>query len=368
MNILLCSDKFKGSISAKGVCEALLEGLKEVNKDILITSIPMADGGDGSIAILKELIDLKRKILSTVDPLGRPIEGEYYHSDDSAYIELATASGLVLLKDEERNPMHTSTRGTGILIKDAIASGFKNIYLFIGGSATNDGGIGIAHELGFQFLVDTGGQIAPIGGNLIHIDRLNKESAIDLEEVHISIFCDVTNPMFGPNGAARVYAKQKGASPEEIQTLDKGLVNLAKLLEAHSGKKLSEMSGLGAAGAVSACLVALMRAELKDGFQMMSKMTSLEETIRNSDIVITGEGKIDSTSFQGKVVGNVVQLCEKYKKKCGIVAGVIDDIDASGLVYQKSIMDLTNDTQKAMSQPNQFLKAMGKEIANLFCS
>ena len=364
MRILLCPDKFKGSLSAVEVCDTLAEGLKAQINNVEIISHPLADGGDGSIAVLKKYLALESISVDTVNPLGRQIKADYYAFKDTAFIELASASGLVLLSEADRNPIYTSTLGAGLMIKNALERGYKNIYLFIGGSATNDAGIGIACALGFVFLDKDQNKLEPIGGNLIRISSMVNKSEFNFDEVNIKVMCDVTNPMYGEDGAAYVYAAQKNASPKEIETLDKGLINFAQCLNNQIEKDLSKEPGMGAAGAVGASLVGLMKAELQIGFQMIAEFTHLEQAMQDVDFVITGEGKIDDTSFKGKVVGNVLALCEKYKIKCGIVGGKVDPLfdNAGRFEFVKSVISYAEDFEDAMQSPKKYLKKIGEEI------
>lgn len=364
MKILLCPDKFKGSISAEDVCAALTTGLLSADDSLQIVSRPMADGGDGSIDILKSLLRLDRLTVQTTDPMGRNIVAEYYHSTEAAFIELASASGLVLLTEAERNPQLTSSRGTGLMIKDAMERGFQKIYLFIGGSATNDGGIGIAQALGYHFLDEHGAPLEPIGSSLLNIRKIVNNSAQSIDNLDITVLCDVTNPMHGSNGAAHIYAAQKGASTKDVLSLDEGLRNFASILEGQGHGDLSTMQGMGAAGAVSASLVGLLQAQMKNGFQMLADVTNLEDAIKDADLVITGEGKVDGTSFQGKVVGNVLLLCKKHKTQCGVIGGMIEEVSGlnSDILFKKAVISLANSLSDAMSSPERFLIAIGKQV------
>ena len=364
MKILICPDKFKGSLSANDVGNALKEGLLSTNKELEISIHPLADGGDGSIEILKRFYDLHRSAVETVDPLGRSIVAHYYTSKDTAFIELASASGIVLLQEEEKDPLKTSTLGTGLMIKDAIDRGFKNVNLFIGGSATNDAGIGIAHALGFRFLDYKYEELEPIGINLDLIQSIQNNSKNDFEDIAINVLCDVINPMYGPDGAAMVYASQKGASDEAILLLDRGLMSFARLIKVERSIDLAHHLGMGAAGAVSASLVALLNAKMENGFQLLSKLTEFENAIANSDLVITGEGKIDATSFQGKVVGNVLRLCKKHKIPCGIFGGIIEKLgnDEHDFIFEKSIMAIAKNQKDAMQFSKDYLVEIGKAL------
>ncbi|MDF1698379.1 MAG: glycerate kinase [Saprospiraceae bacterium] len=364
MKILLCPDKFKGSLSAERVCQALQEGLLDVNPNLQIINHPMADGGDGSIDILNALLSLAPILVQTFDPLGRPIEAQYFHSETTAYIELASASGITLLDQKERNPLITSTMGTGVMIKDALDKGFEKINLFIGGSATNDAGIGIANVLGYDFLDKNGNLLHPNGVNLSKIKQIKHPRTYDHENLEIIVLCDVTNPMYGPQGAAFTYGAQKGASPRDIHTLDDGLKNYADLLLAQQKIDLLNQPGMGAAGAVGASLVGLLNARLENGFQLLSRETKLENAIQNSNFVITGEGKVDATSFQGKVVGNIASICKKNNKPFGIVGGIIDELSdiSTEPKFRQSIISLAKDFNEAMNFPEKFLVNIGKAI------
>ena len=365
MRILLCPDKYKGSLSAIEVCTALAEGLKVHIEAVDLVIHPLADGGDGSIEVLKNFLPLESISVDTVDPLGRKMKTSYSAFRDTAFIELASASGLVLLSESDRNPTYTSTLGTGVMMKNALERGFKNIYLYIGGSATNDAGIGIAQALGFVFLDKDKNELKPIGENLIKITSIVNKAEINFDEVKITVMCDVTNTMYGEDGAAYVYAAQKNANPEEIEILDLGLRNFAQCIKSQYDIDVAKMPGMGAAGAVGASLVGLMKAKLQNGFQMISDLTDLEQTMLDVDFVITGEGKIDATSFQGKVVGNVLALCEKHNLKCGIIGGMVDPLGehSERFEFAKSVITYAEDFEDAMRSPKKYLKKIGEEIS-----
>lgn len=327
----------------------------------------MADGGDGSIDIIGGKLDLSSINMRTVDPLGREITDQYYYSHDVAFIELAGASGLALLAEEERNPIQTSTFGTGLLIKDALNRGFTKIYLFIGGSATCDAGIGIASALGFDFVQSDDTVLHPTGGNLINIHAIKKKhNNFNFNSIEIVVLCDVTNGMHGPDGASFVYSPQKGASPQDVTLLDDGLKKYAKILESTTQKNLAEVPGMGAAGAVAASLVGLMNARIENGFEALSEMLHLEEAIKNADFVITGEGKIDKTSFRGKVVGNVIAMCDKHNTPYGLVGGILEKLPdiKSNFILHESIIEIAGELQTSMSSPKIYLRKIGKNIAN----
>lgn len=368
MNILLCLDKFKFSLTANEACAALSKGILSKGDSLNVISHPMADGGEGSLELVKEILNLKSISVHTLDPLGRKIKAAYTTSDDTAFIELACASGLSLLKKQERNPMLSSTLGTGLMIKDAIENGYKKIFLFVGGSATNDGGIGIAKALGFDFLSEDKSSLDPIGMNLAKIHTVINTKTSDISSLDLTVLHDVSNPMHGPDGAAFTYAQQKGASQEDIISLDEGLKNYASILNRNLNYDIGSISGIGAAGAVSASLLALLNAEMKDGFEVLAEITNLEEKIKNSSLVITGEGKVDASSFQGKLVGKVISLCKKYKVPCGIVAGNIQELKINNetIAFSKSLQSRAIDVNDSIESAEKYLVEIGLEISEEF--
>lgn len=366
MKILIAPDKFKGSLSALEVCQAIGEGISNACPAASIDFHPMADGGDGSLEILQNHLSLKSEEVSTLDPLGRPLIATYFRASESAFIEVASASGLVLLKEDERDPLKASTLGTGLMIKDAIEKGCRLIYLFLGGSATNDGGIGIASALGYQFLDKNGKALEPNGANLLQINGIQQTSQAKQSPLEIILLCDVNNPLFGPNGAAHVYAKQKGASNEEINILDQGLENLSQHLFRHTHRKVSELPGSGAAGGIAASLVALFGAKLKSGFNTIAELTGLEQQVQIADIVISGEGKLDTQSLQGKVIDGITALCKKYEKDLYVFAGKNDlPQDHLGSLPVKkvfSIWELAGGLEDAMQNGKEYLMHLATRL------
>ena len=366
MKILIAPDKFKGSMSAQEVCEAIGNGLKKIDSSLEIKYHPMADGGDGSLEILSSHLSLEKIEVKTVDPIGREISTHYFISSDAAFIEMANASGLVLLSKSERNPLFTSTIGTGKIIADAIKKGFKNIYLFLGGSATNDAGMGIATELDFQFLDEQKNELHPIGENLSKVKFIHSSPIFDFEKIKITLLCDVNNPMFGMDGAAFVYAPQKGANEKQVLLLDDGLKNFGSILKNHSNIDVSQLSGGGAAGAIGAGLVALLNAKLEKGFETIAQLTNLEKEIESADWVISGEGKLDEQSLQGKVVNGIANLCKKHNKPLSLLVGEnklstyqIDSLKAKQIF---SIIDKANNIQDAMSNGHLYLNKLSSQL------
>lgn len=367
MKVLVSPDKFKGSLSANEICQIVERGLKRQNKSFEIIAHPMADGGDGSLEILSEYLNLKSQAIQTVDPLGRGILAQYFVSPNAAFIEVASASGIVLLKEDERNPLITSTYGTGKMIADAISKGFQNIYLFLGGSATNDAGIGIASSLGYLFLDEQKRILKPIGENLSSIRYIKPTLDFDLKNIQLILLCDVTNPLVGENGAAYVYAPQKGATVEQVKYLDDGLSVFSQVIYKQFGKNISNLRGGGAAGGIGAGLTALFDAKMKSGFEVIASLTNLEKRIQEADWVISGEGKLDAQSLQGKVIDGVANLCKKYNKPLTLLVGKNDlqtkEMKILGAKYIFSIVDNAKNLQDAIANGSKYLEEIAEKLA-----
>lgn len=307
--IILAPDSFKGSLSAAEAAQIMAEGLQSRIPDCVIEQIPLADGGEGLLDILQASRSGERIERATLDPLGRPIQRHYllWAEERCALVELASASGLPLLRPEERNPLHTSTEGTGLLIADALQRGAREILLGIGGSATHDGGTGILRALGVR-LLDAQGEVLSGGGEILEqIATIDCSRLIpEARKAHFTLICDVENPLCGERGAAAVYAPQKGATPAMVEQLERGSRHWARLLHATTGTDVSNLPGAGAAGGVAGGLHALLGAELKRGIEVIFQHLAFEERIRGCDWIITGEGRIDQQSLMGKVPGGVL--------------------------------------------------------------
>ncbi len=326
MTILIAPDKFKGSLTAQQVCKAIEEGLLSINSSLKIVSIPLADGGEGTSDLLTDFIGGSTVCVTVLDPLFREIESTYGISKDGkiAFIEMAKASGLQLLSSIERSPLTTTTFGTGQLIKHALERGANHIILGIGGSATNDAGMGMAEALGYSFLSAAKKKLKPVGKNLVLL------ASIDTDHIHpllpnakFTVLCDVQNQLRGIGGAAYVFGPQKGASQEEVKILDRGLRRFKKIAEATFKTNL-DFPGAGAAGGLGAGAKVFLKATMSGGFDFISRFTKLEDTIRRVDIVITGEGKIDQQTLSGKVVRGVAQLAARHQKTCIAFTGICD--------------------------------------------
>jgi len=368
MKILIAPDKFKGSLSAHQLSDLLASVLTKEGHECTVH--PLADGGDGSIEILEHYLDVEKVFLKTIDPLGREISCFYLRSGDTAFIELASASGYALLQKEELNPMHTSTKGTGRLIRHAIDAGAKQILLFLGGSSTNDAGVGILSELGFSFLDGKGQILEPVGKNLIHISSFSGPDANKHLQSEFILLCDVTNPLYGKNGAAYTYARQKGASDKEIIALDEGLKSFAQVIRDKLEIDVQAISGAGAAGGIPAGLIALLGAHKKSGADHFMDLSGFNSHLDDCDIVITGEGGLDGQSLQGKVPGTVLNRAMEAKKPVYFFVGRCNYEELPQISKEQvySIMDLAKDESDAFTNTREHIIRLAQDLAQVLSS
>jgi len=336
MNIAIAPDSFKDCLSAQKVGEALAKGIKHVIPSAICEVIPMADGGEGTVESLIDATSGRKVEAQALDPLLRERKAFFGITGDgnTAIIEMAAASGLELLPPAERNPWITSTFGTGQLILHALDLGCRNILLGIGGSATNDGGCGMARALGARFL-DASGKELPDGGG-----ALGELHSIDLSDLDhrishcsIRVACDVSNPLTGPEGASAVYGPQKGADEAMVNKLDKNLEKLAGIIAGQLGKEVDQVPGAGAAGGLGAGLMAFLDASLMKGFDMVAEAMDLASRLDQADLVITGEGRIDAQTAFGKTPFGVAQTARVHGKPVVAVAGSLDP--GSRILYQQ---------------------------------
>lgn len=294
-----------------------------------VTELPLADGGEGTVEAMVEATNGKYCIVAVHNPLMKTVKATYgiIHQNQVAVLEMAAASGLELIDENEQNPMITTTFGTGELILDALDKGCRRFIIGIGGSATNDGGAGMLEALGARFHTkNTSRQISKGGNGLNDISSIDMSSMDErLQETHFQIACDVTNPLLGAQGATYVYASQKGARPEDLAKLESGLRNWGAILEEKTGRRIIEIPGSGAAGGLGAGFLALPHANLEAGFKIIQDNLDLENHIKEADIIITGEGKVDGQTAYGKVVSGVGKLALKHRKPVICLAGSVEE-------------------------------------------
>lgn len=338
MKVLICPDSFKDCLSARQVAAHIAAGIRSVNPGMSIETLPLADGGEGTVNVLVDATDGRIIKVKVHDPLMRITESCFGMLGDreTAVIEMAAASGLEMLKPVERNPWITSTYGTGELIRFALDAGCRRIILGMGGSATNDGGAGAVSALGVRLLDGNGKILSPGGGalgNLATIDRSGLDKR--LEGMPIIAASDVSNPLTGPNGASYVFGPQKGAGPDMVRHLDENLQHFARLIQMHCTRDVENTPGSGAAGGLGAGLTAFLNIIIRPGFDIVSEITKLEEKIKWADLVITGEGKIDFQTQFGKTPYGVGRLALRYHKPVIALAGSLGQ--GHEMLYEKGI-------------------------------
>ncbi|MEW8955990.1 glycerate kinase [Clostridium sp.] len=328
MKFVLAPDSFKESMKAIEVTEAMEKGIGKIFKDAKCIKVPMADGGEGTTHALVHSTNGILEKVKVIGPLGEEVEGQIgiLGQGKIAILEMASASGLELISKEERNPMITTTYGTGQLIKAALDKGVEKILIGIGGSATNDGGAGMLKALGVKLMDEEGKELSFGGGELLklkHIDISGLDERI--KNVDIEVACDVTNPLTGEKGAAYIFAPQKGADKNMVKILDEALKNYSRVIKETLNKDIEKVEGAGAAGGLGAGLMAFLDAKLKKGIDMVIEYTGLEDKIKDCDFVFTGEGSIDSQTIYGKTPIGVAKLAKKYNKPVIAFAGKIGD-------------------------------------------
>ncbi|MGA9239004.1 glycerate kinase [Robiginitalea sp.] len=323
MRIALIPDKFKGSLTATQVCDAMEAGIREAYPGAEIRRFAASDGGDGFLEAVRAVRPVEVVQALVTDPIGREITAPFLYDPRTgdAFIEMAKASGMEMLSPGERNPMRTDTRGTGQLILKAVQRGARHIFVGLGGSGTNDGGCGIASVFGYRFLDRDEQALLPAGGNLERIAHIVQPKDLPIpRQVRITAVNDVNNPLWGPQGAAQVYAAQKGASPEDIHRLDAGLQNLEERVREQLGVDSGSLPGAGAAGGTAFGLKCFLGADFTSGTNLVLRLNGFEHYLskHKTAYVFTGEGRIDAQTLNGKLIQGVLQLASA--QKCPVVA------------------------------------------------
>ena len=336
--IVLAPDSFKESMTAKEVCEAMERGIRKANSQIRCIHVPMADGGEGTMQSLVDATGGRVYSKEVVGPLGNNVVAEYgiLGNGEIGVIEMASASGIHLVDSEKRNPLITTTFGTGQLIKACLDKGVKKLLIGIGGSATNDGGAGFIQALGGRLLDENGDDLSYGGGALAKLHTIDLSNLDErLKYVSVEVACDVNNPLCGKEGASYVFGPQKGATREMIEILDQNLSHYAEVIKEQLGKDVISKAGAGAAGGLGAGLMAFLDVKLKSGIEMVIEDANLEEKVRDADMVWTGEGSIDFQTQYGKTPLGVAMIAKKYNKPVIALAGRVgNDID---VLYDKGI-------------------------------
>lgn len=334
MKFVFASDSFKGSLTSEKINEILTAKSKRYFPQSECVSLLIADGGEGT---LEAVIAQKNGIIVETmaeDPLGRARLSRYGVFEDTAIICMSEASGLPLLKKEERSARKTSTYGTGQLIRHAVENGYKKIYITLGGSATNDGGTGALSALGYRFLDKEGNALKGTGEELCKIASIDGKNAIDFSDIKVTLLCDVSNPLLGENGATYTYGRQKGANEEDLAFLEKGMENYAAVASEYCGFSI-DVSGGGAAGGIGAALYAFLRGEIRSGIETVLDLCGFDEAVNGADLVITGEGRVDFQSANGKVIDGILRRANAYGVPVMAIAGSLGM--GAELLYEKGL-------------------------------
>ena len=376
MKIVIAPDSFKGCLSAAQVCEAIQAGIRAADADITCEKVPLADGGEGTVDALVRATG-GRFISAVVEgPLGEPVEAQFgiLGDQETAVIEMAAASGLPLIPEEQRDPTRTTTYGTGQLIAAALDAGCRRLVVGVGGSATTDGGAGMAQALGARMLDSQGRQITRVSGgelrNVAKIDTSDFDPRIG--ESTMQVACDVDNPLLGNRGAARVYGPQKGATPAQVEELEMGLAHFAKLLERDLGKSVADVPGAGAAGGLGAGLLAFCDAQLQPGIDIVLDVVKLAEKAAGAELLITGEGKIDSQTAFGKAPIGALRIGQQLGVPViaigGSIASDASQLNEHGFAALFSCLTEPMSLSEAMrpQTARQMLKTTAEQITRLW--
>ncbi len=367
MKVLVAPDKFKGSLSAIEAAEAIARGWRKVWPGAEIDLAPIADGGEGFAATLQTAMEGQWVITRAHDPLGREVDARYAWIEDQklAVIDMSEASGLWRLKPDELNPLQASTFGTGELIRDAAVRGAKTILIGLGGSATTDGGVGMAAALGYSFLARDGTALAPLPAHFLEIASIRSAHVIALPEIIAA--CDVENPLLGPRGTAAVFSPQKGATKTHVDLLEHSLENLARVVASDLKCDFRETAGAGAAGGLGFGLLSFCKASIRSGFEVVAEKIGLEKRICASDLVITGEGRLDEQTLEGKGPAGVAALAHRHGKPALAFAGSISADPKLGLRFTISypIIDQAVLLPEAMERAGEFLERAAHRAAQL---
>ncbi|GGK20356.1 glycerate kinase [Caldalkalibacillus thermarum] len=369
MHIVLAPDSFKGSMSSMEAAHMMAKGIREVLPDAQVTTVPVADGGEGTVDAVLMSTGGEKITLPVEDPLGRTVEAAYGWLPDShtAVIEMAEPSGLNRLAPNERDPYTASTYGTGQLIKDALDRGARHLIIGLGGSATVDGGVGCLQALGLKCFDQHGRLLKRVGGKLDRIARIDiSELDPRLQQVKTTIAADVTNPLLGPEGAVYVFGPQKGVQKKDLAYFEQGMALFAEVVAETTGKRLHNEPGSGAAGGFGFSLLTFFQAEMKSGIELILEVCHFESHVRSADLVITGEGKLDAQSLFGKGPIGIARLAKKHEVPCIALAGTVegDPVQAreEGLLLMIPIVDQPMTLEEAMAQGPKLIYRASKRL------
>lgn len=371
--IVIAPDSFKESLSAMDVAKAIEAGFREIYPQAHYVCVPMADGGEGTVEAMVAATGGQIITTPVTAPLGNKVDGFFglLGDGETAVVEMAAASGLHLVPTAQRDPRITTSYGTGELILAALERGVKAIIIGIGGSATNDGGAGMMQALGARFLDGEGRELAPGGAALAGLERLDL-STLDprLAQVSVTAACDVDNPLCGEKGASAVFGPQKGATPAMVTELDAALRRFGEQLEAATGKAIINAPGAGAAGGMGAALLGMLNAELRPGIEIVIESLGLAQAVRDADLVITGEGRLDSQSIHGKTPVGVARVAKQFQRPVVAIAGSLTPdyqiVHEHGIDAAFSVIDRIVTLQEALDDAERNLRVTARNVAALW--
>lgn len=361
MKIFIACDSFKGSLSSNEIADILQEEIMKMCPNSQIIAMPLADGGEGTVDVLIDTLKADRIYIKASNPLGKEIDTYYgiVKNDNMAIIESASTCGMTLINQSKLNPNKTSTLGVGQTILNAINKGITNFIVGIGGSATNDGGMGLLHALGFRFMDKSGNILKPCGENLLKLSKISDNYVNrDVYKCQFTLACDVDNPLYGLEGASYMFARQKGADDRMIKRLDEGLQNFSHITKKFTGKNLSMQKGAGGAGGLTFAFTSYLNAKVESGADLIIKLCKFKNIIKEADLIITGEGKIDAQTLHGKAPAILAKLAKKYHKPIIAIGGCIDkniDINDINNIFTASF--------SIINEPMSLDKAMDKQIS-----
>lgn len=373
MRIVVAPDKFKGSLTAPEAARAIARGVRAAASDAAIEQVPMADGGEGTVEALIAATGGSFLEHEVTGPLGSPVRARFGMLGDgqTAVIEMAAASGLELIPSDRRDPARSSTRGTGELLLAAVDAGARRVILGIGGSATNDGGAGLGQALGYRLLDAEGRDLAPGGGDLGRLDRIESTGCDPmLASIDVAVACDVDNPLCGPRGASAVYGPQKGAGPELIKVLDRNLGHFASIVERDLARSIRDIPGAGAAGGLGGGLVAFAGGRLEPGVELILRAVRLEDRLRGADLCLTGEGALDASSAFGKTAVGVSRTARSLRCPTIALAGTIgpgaSDVLEQGIDAYFSLCPGPLSLDESMRECAVLLERTAEQVVRLF--
>jgi glycerate 2-kinase len=372
MRVVVAPDKFEGSLTAGQAAQAIRAGLLRARPDAEVVALPLGDGGAGTLEALLAA-GFERVPVAASGPTGEPVQAAIAVHDDRSFVEMAEASGLKRLPGGRRAPLEATTYGTGELIRAALGRGVRRLVLGIGGSATTDGGAGMAAALGARFLDDTGAELPPGGAALLRLARVDT-AGLDprLREVEVTVAADVDNPLVGPEGAAHVFGPQKGAGPDEVLLLDSALRRYARVLAADLGVDLADTPGAGAAGGLGAGAIAFLGARIRSGIELVLELVGFDQAVVAADLVVTGEGKLDAQSLRGKAPVGVARAATAHGVPVVALAGVVEvaarELRAAGFEEAHALTELEPDPARCMAEAAPLLERLAERVGRTWAT